>query len=183
MGEEHWQVISRGGRVISVTPQGLWEDAVSYFKWCGEQPIRAQKTLQSGKEAGKKVDIELKRPFTIEGFCLHAGITKRWLMDIKSMHGEQSEWYMIAEKIITVIYTQNLEGALVDLFNPIVISKILNLDKPKEDESRPVRVEIIDTGKNNLPTNEKDILDNLDFDMVEKFKDKLAEEHDKEHSA
>lgn len=184
---EHWEIINAGGRVVSATPEQLWQQGVDYFKWCDSNPIKAQKTMLSGKTQGQKVEVEYKRPYTIEGFCLHASISKRYIQDIQSMYGKDSEWYMVIQKIISVIYTQNLEGAIVELFNPIVVAKLLNLDKPQEDDSRSVRVEIIDTGKKILATSENEILSNLDYDMVDQFKNKLqeeqAKEHDKEHSA
>lgn len=179
--KEHWEVVNAGGTVISSTPKQLWEELVKYCKWCDATPIKEQKTMLSGKTQGQKVEIEYKRPYTVEGFCLHAGITKRWIADIEGMHGKDSEWYMVVSKIMSVIYTQNLEGAIVGMFNPIVVAKLLNLDKPQEEDSKTVRVEIIDTGKKILANSEAEILSNLDYDMVDKFKTKVQEEHDKEH--
>lgn len=183
MSNEHWKMIAAGGIVISVTPEGLWEQAIGYFQWCDNNPIKTNKTMLTGKTQGQKMEVEYKRPYTIDGFCLHAGITKRYLTDIKGMYGMESPWYMVAEKILSVIYTQNLEGAIVDLFNPMVISKILNIDKPQEEDQRAVRVEIIDTRKGELSTNENDIMNNLDFNVVQQFKNKLSEEQLKEQSA
>lgn len=180
MSNEHWKVISAGGRVISVTPEDLWQQAVDYFQWCDDNPITTKKTMLTGKTQGQKVEVDYKRPYTIDGFCLHASITKRWLEDLKGMYGIESIWYKVAEKIMSIIYTQNLEGAIVDLFNPLVISKILNLDKPRDDEGKTVKVEIVDTRKTELYTNENDILRNLDFNVVHDFKAKLSEEQLKE---
>lgn len=172
---EHWRVIAAGGVVISASPEGLWEQAVKYFQWCEDNPIKTKKTMQSGKTQGQKVEVEYNRPFTVDGFCLHAGITKRWLTDVKSLYGVDSQWFLIVEKIMSVIYTQNLEGAIVDLFNPIVISKILNLDKPQEDDARTVRVEIVDKGQGGLYSSEADVISNLDFEMVHKLQEKVSE--------
>lgn len=182
MSKEHWEIVAAGGIVIAITPEQLWNLAVEYFKWNKNNPIEYKETMKSGKTQGQKVTVEKQRPMTIRAFCLHAGIPERYLMDIKNMYGEQSEWYQVAEKIISIIFIDNLEGAIVDLYNPIVVSKILNLDKPQTDDSRPVRVEIIDSGKNNLPTTEQAIIDNLDFDTINRFENKLAEEQSKEHS-
>lgn len=177
---EHWRVIAAGGIVIALTPEQLWANAVKYFEWCENNPITAKKTMQTGKTQGQKMEMEYKRPYTIEAFCLQSGITKRFFEDIKGMYGVDSPWYHVAEKILSVIYTQNLEGAIVDLFNPIVISKILNLDKPSDDTLRTIRVEVVDTRKGDLATSENEILKNLDFNTIQEFKSKLSEEQMKE---
>lgn len=169
----HWKVINSGGRQIANTPEGLWESATEYFKWCDENPIKAKRTLTSGKTQGEKVEIEYKRPYSIKAFCLHAGISERWIVDIKDSHTKDSEWFLVVEKILYIIYTDNLEGAVVDLYNPIMVSKILNLDKADGDVDRPIRVEIINSTASTIPTSENDVISNLDFEKVEILKGKL----------
>lgn len=172
--DEHWKVINSGGRVISNTPKQLWEQAVDYFKWCDENPIKAKQTLKSGKEASKQMEVEYKRPYTIKAFCLHAGISERYITDIKNSHALDSEWVMVMEKILYIIYNQNLEGGLVNLYNPIMVSKVLNLDKEPGDNEKPPRVEIVEPeGKKSLANSENEVLKKLDFGKVEELKDKL----------
>ena len=170
---EHWMVVAAGVRELTNTPEQLWEAAISYFKWCDEHPIQAKKTVQSGKSAGDKVEVEFKRPYSIKGFCLHANISERYISDIKNSYVHTSEWYIIMEKILMIIYNQNLEGAIVDIYNPIIVSKILNLDKGSEDAPAPVREEIIDSEKSKLANSENDILEKLDFGKVEILQSKL----------
>jgi hypothetical protein len=178
--DEHWKVINSGSIVVSSTPQQLWEQAVDYFKWMDANPIITKRTHITGKTQGQKYEVEFKRPYSIESMCLHCGISKRWIEDIRQTHDKSSEYYIVLERILMVIYTQVLEGAVVDLYNPIMASKMLNLDKQNDDDNKTVRVEIIDTGKVGLPNSESQILEKLDSEKVNIVKDKSENptEHD-----
>lgn len=170
---EHWKVLSAGGRQVSNTPQELWEAAITYFKWCDDNPITAKRTLTSGKTQGEKITIEYKRPYSIKGMCLHCNISERYINDIKQTNQPESEWYVIMEKILMIIYTQNLEGAIVDLYNPIMVSKVLNMDQPSDDNNKPIRVEIVHAVSNELSNSENEVLKKLDFGKVEILKEKI----------
>lgn len=180
--DQHWKVVNGGATKISNTPEDLWQKAIDYFKWCDENPITAKRTLTGGKNAGDKKEVEFVRPYTIEGFCLHAGISKTYLKDIINTHDKSTQWHMVAEKISYIIYTQNLEGAIVDLYNPIMVSKVLNMDKGDKDDDKPVRVEIIDASETDkIPNSENEVLQNLDFEKVRLLKDK-TQNHEREKS-
>lgn len=172
---EHWKILALGGVEIASTPGQMWEQALAYFEFCDGNPIENKETLKTGKTQGQVANKEKRRPYTVKGLCLHLGISEQYLREMGQQHGTDSMWFKVAEKILSVIYVQNLEGAIVEDFNPQIISKVLNLDKPSEEDSKPVRVEIVDTRKRELPTDEKSILDNLDFNLVQSFKSKLSE--------
>lgn len=165
--EQHWMKVASGSQVINQTPEQLWQNAVDYFRWSDDNPIKAKRTLQSGKEAGQKVGVEFNRPYSIKALCLHIGVSEKWIRDISETHAKDSPWYITMERILMVIYTQNLEGAVVDLYNPVIISKILNLDTKQEVENQTVRVEIVNTGITSLPNSENEILEKLDFGKAE----------------
>lgn len=172
---EHWKVVASGGQIASNTPEQLWKQATDYFKWCDENPILAKRTLTSGKTQGDKVTVEFVRPYTIKGFCLHANISERYIKDISETHETQGEMYRVMEKILYIIYNQVLEGALVDIYNPIMASKLLNMDKGTEDQTKRTTVTIIDSISNTLQTSEGAVIANLDFDKVQIVKDKSEE--------
>jgi len=79
---------------------------------------------------------------------------------------------MIVEKIMYVIYNQNMEGAFVDLFNPIMVSKVLGLDKPEDTSGKITRVEIVDSVSGKLANSESEILQNLNQEKLQIVKDK-----------
>lgn len=173
---EHWKVIDAGDtdRPI-ISPSDMLERAFEYFRWMDGNPIENKDTLKSGKTQGASVMREKRRPYLVKGLCLHLGISERYLMEMGQMYGHESPWYKVADKLLNIIYVQNLEGAIVEDFNPTIISRLLNLDKPGEEESKPVRVEVIDTRQKELPTSENEILQNLNFDLVQTFRNKVAE--------
>jgi len=171
--DEHWKVINAGARQISNTPEQLWEQAVEYFKWVDEHPIKAKRMLTSGKTQGDMKEIEYKRPYSVKAFCLHCGISERYISDIKETRSKDSEWYLIMEKILMVIYTQNLEGALVDLYNPLMVSKVLNMDKESAEGNSVVKVEIVHSQRDSLANSESEVLKKLDFGKLEILKDKV----------
>lgn len=170
---EHWKVVASGGVMIANTPEQLWKQAETYFKWCDENPIKAKRTLTSGKTQGDKVTVEFVRPYTIKGFCLHANISERYIKDISETHAKDSEMYLVMEKILYIIYNQVLEGALVDLYNPVMASKLLNMDKDSGDETKRTTVTIIDSISTQLHSSEASVISNLDFDKVESLKAKI----------
>lgn len=170
--DQHWKKLINGATVISTTPEQLWQQAIEYFKWNDENPIKAKRTLTSGKTQGEKITVEFNRPYTVKAFCLHAGISERWINDIKESHDKSSDWYTVMERILTIIYTQILEGGLVDLYNPIMVSKVLNMDKQDGETDKPPRVEIVDSRQNTLSNSEDEVLKKLDFGKVEIIKEK-----------
>lgn len=161
MDEQHWQVLNNGAIVVSNTPEDLWLNAIRYFKWCSENPIIRKRTLSSGKEAGKKVNEENERPYSIKALCLHCGIEEDYLRDIRN--GDKTDpYYKVVSAIIYLIYTQNYENALVGIYNPIFAAKALNMDK-EEAPSSAVRVEIMG-GLPELSKSENEILEKLELE-------------------
>lgn len=182
--DTHWQIVNSGGIQTSLTPEQLWENATNYFRWCDNHPIKTKRTLTSGKTQGSKVEVEHTRPYTIEAMCLHCGISKKYIKDIQDSADDGNAFFMVVEKILSIIYTQNLEGGITDIYNPIMVSKVLNLDKTTNDgnESRAVKVEIVRSESNVLKTSEHDIIKNLDYSKVEILNSKIEEKEKSENS-
>lgn len=168
----HWQMVDRGSRVIINTPEQMWEAAKDYFKWCDDNPLKAKRTLTSGKTQGDKVEVEFVRPYTIKGFCLHANISEAYLNDIGNSTNKSSEEYLVLERILYVIHTQNVEGAVVDMYNPLMVTKLLNMDKGENDQPQTVKIEIVQSESRQLATSENEILKNLDFGKADLEKEK-----------
>ena len=43
MSTSHWQIVNNNRHVVSNTPQELWNNAVEYFKWNDENPIKTKR--------------------------------------------------------------------------------------------------------------------------------------------
>lgn len=178
---ELWRIVGNGGIKVYDNAEELWRKAEAYFEWCDSEPITSKRTIQSGKGVGTKVDIENVRPYSLKGLCLFCGINETWLKDIAGGTDKNSIWFLVVEKIMYVIYNQNVEGAYVDLFNPIMVSKILGLDKPEDNSGKITRVEIVDSLSGKLATSENEILKNLNYKKLESIKEK-SENLKKENS-
>lgn len=139
----HWEILNDGKIVISNTPESWWANAVEYFRWSDEHPIINKKTVMTGKEAGKKVCEELIRPYSLRGLCIHCGISEEYIIDIKHNKEKDSLYYKVLQRIEYVIHTQNLEHAMVGVFNPILTSKILSLDISDDTEQTAITVNIV----------------------------------------
>ncbi len=166
-------MIKSGGSQIVNTPEWLMEQAIAYFTWCEDNPIKTKRTISSGKAAGTTTTVEHTRLYNIKAFCVYAGISERYLKEISETNDKNSEYYKIVEKILSVIYSQNLEGAAADIFNPIIVSKVLNLDKEENKEKENnVKVEIVNSISSRLANSESEVLQNLDFEKVNLVIDK-----------
>lgn len=169
--EQHWEVIDRLSRErnrgveISMDEEGLWRSACNYFKWCDENPIQSSETVNSGNKAGSVIPNEKIRPYTIQGLCLHCGITKEYLNDIRNGRDKTSAYFHVVSTILYIIYTQNVENATVGIFNPIFTAKVLNIGE-KEDNTGTGGIKI--TVVSNLPElskSENEILEKLELEM------------------
>ena len=158
--QQHWEVLNSGAVVVSNTPEDLWLNAIKYFKWCSDNPIVRKRTLVSGKEAGKLVKEEQERPYSIKALCLHCGITEEYIRDIRSSEDKSNVYYQVVSKVLYLIYTQNLENATVGIYNPIFVSKVLNMEKD-DIPTKGITIEIMG-GLPELSTSENEILKKLE---------------------
>jgi hypothetical protein len=165
--DEHWKKVAMGGSVIVNTPEQLWKQAEGYFKWVDENPISINRTMANGKRAGETVLVYFKRPYTVKGFCLHANISERYIKDISETHEKQSEMYLVMEKILYIIYNEVLEGGLVDIYNPVMVTKLLKMDGEQGDDTKRTTVTIVDSISTKMHNSESSVIANLDFQKVE----------------
>ena len=160
--EHNWEVVNGGDIVISNTPKELWDGACRYFAWCDMNPIVRKITLRAGKEAGRKVEEETQRPYTIKGLCLHCGIMEEYLREMRNLADKANLYYIVASKIMYVIYDQHQTLATVGVYNPIFTAKVLNMDNEDVPVSA-IRIDIV-TGLPELSTSENEILEKLELE-------------------
>lgn len=170
MALQHWQIVNNNRTVVSNTPEMLWSNAVQYFQWCDDNPLETKITVTTGKEAGNHVKKIQPRPYSVKALCLHCNVLEEYIRDLRASGTNAGEWYHVVSKILYIIYTQNLEYAITDTFNPIMISKVLNMEKD-DVPSGGVTVKIITqdpyTGNRipELSSTENDILKKLELEI------------------
>lgn len=153
---QHWSVIANGCEVFGTTPKDLWESALLYFQWCDSSPLYKPDLLRAGAEAGTVVYIPIPRPYTVSGLCLHTGITRDYLFDI-AKNRDALDWYMVATKIIEIIYTQKLEYSLAGIFSTAIAIKDLGIGNSNIDNngSPVINIEVVEAPK--LLVDERDV--------------------------
>ncbi len=139
-GSELWRIVHNNRNVTSNTAEQLWENAVRYFQWNDANPRTKKVTLTSGKEAGTKVTVENRRPYSVKALCLHCNIDEDYIKDIRSSANKNDEYYVVVTKILYIIYTDNLEGAMLDEYNPIFTAKVLNMEKEADNGSGNITI-------------------------------------------
>jgi hypothetical protein len=134
----HWVVRSSE---IGDTPETLWEAARKYFIWCENNPIYKEEMI---RQTGEIVSAICPRPFNLPALCIHCGITPAFINDM-ARNPKAGNYYFVAQRILQVIYSQNLEYAMVGIFNPVIAAKKLNLGTQDEQGKTPatVNVEVI----------------------------------------
>lgn len=160
---EHWEVINAGSVKVSNTPEELWENAIAYLTWCKENPITFKRTLTSGKEAGKQVEIEAPRALHMTALCLHCGISVEYFNDLL-MSKDGSLYSIVASRIDAVMQSYNLEMAIVEVFNPIIVSKMIDFGASKADNNKPISVTILE-GTPKLANSESEIIKQLEDEI------------------
>ncbi len=100
--------------------QDLWEVACEYFEWCFNNPVIEERYDRKGISQ----TVDLPRAFTVDGFLVFAGLSKRkW--DKYCYEDSISEF--IAGNILAIIRNQKFENAAVRKMDPAIIAKELGL--------------------------------------------------------
>lgn len=162
--KQHWEVLDAGEIEILDTPEWLWNKAKEYFGWCDDNPIISKKTMETGKNAGNKIINEHQRPYTLRGMCIHSGLTTEYFKDVRNINDPGSLVYKVVSRILYIIYVQNLELATVGIYNPVMISKLLNLEKD-DTPSSPIKIEFVQ-GLPALANSENEILEKLNLEKA-----------------
>lgn len=158
----HWEMVDAGLMKEIKTPEDIWHNAKTYFKWCDETPITQKKPVMVGKEAGKSVTVETIRPYSIKALCLHCGIDEEYIKDIRASKAKDSLWYIVISKILYIIYVQNYELAQVDVFNAGFTAKVLSLDK-EDTPNQAIQVTVVQ-GLPSISNSENEILEKLELE-------------------
>lgn len=106
----------------------------SYKKWALENPIKKPEMMKSGKLQGEQIDILIPRPWSIEDFCIHAGMTSVTWRDWR----KTNRYPTILPRIDDEILNQQANGATVDMYNHAIVAKRLGMVDKKEVEVNDV---------------------------------------------
>lgn len=129
-----------GGRPLSFpTPKDFEIACNSYFKWADETPWIKNDVVRGGDLAGTPLKIPTQRPYTLIALCQHIGITKTCFKDYET----KTDYSYLATQIRDKIENQQVEGALVGLFNANLTARLQGLADKKQHEGGDVNKPII----------------------------------------
>lgn len=113
-----------GGRPrVFATPKVMLEAMELYVRWATNNPIQSQQLAD-----GKLVTLPLRRPITLEGYCLFCGVTSGYLRDFRKTIAPKEPGFTAVMNTIEEYITGDLfEGAAAGQFNANLISKKLGL--------------------------------------------------------
>lgn len=112
--------------------EALWSACVDYFDWVEENPLYSTEVMKFQGEA-TLVRVPKLRAMTIQGLCLHIGITtETWGQYRKADH----DFSDITKQVDMIIRTQKFEGAAADLFNASIIARDLGLSEKLHAETK-----------------------------------------------
>ncbi len=157
LSKSHWQRLADGDVVAPETPEDFWRSAVSYFSWCDNNPLGTRESSYGSHGGLKSVfKREFARPYTLTGLCIHCGVSEKWINEIRVNMNPESLWYQVIEKVIYVIYTQNVEYSIVGMFNKDLSSKQIESLKPQQDDA-PIRIEVVSSKSMKIASNESEV--------------------------
>lgn len=100
------------------TPEQLWDRFTAY-----QAEVTEVSKVVSVVAKGEIVSLPKERPLTIIGFCVYANISKSTFYEYK----DKAEFSDIHTRIREIIEADQTEGAMLDVYNPAVTSRLLGL--------------------------------------------------------
>lgn len=131
----HWMIKSQAS---GSTPESLYEDAKQYFMWCEANPIKVPQIVV---QTGAQTMVHKTRPYNLPALCVHCGVTVGYINDMSRKPAAQ-EWYQVAQWILAVIYSQNLEYSMVGVFNANITKAKLGLGNREDEIKAPAVIEM-----------------------------------------
>ena len=155
--ESLWEYVFSNKYVLAQDANDLWITMASYFKWCDNNPLEVPFLIRSGLNAGTTKYMKSPQPYSLDGLCLFCGISIQYLRFIAN--GKDEALKAVAERALMIVRTQNLNWAMVGVFNPIIASKLNNLGTSDfgNDEDSSVNITVLGQGAPPLLSNENEI--------------------------
>lgn len=106
------------GRPLLYTPEALETKFEEYIKYTNDNPLKKDVPSKIGP-----MTLEVKRPTTIVGFCVFAGIGRKTLLEYEG----KDEFVNIITRVRETIEADQLEGAIASIYDSSIVSRVLRL--------------------------------------------------------
>jgi len=114
------------------TPEQLALNALEYFEYCQNNPIKSNQLITGGNKGGEVIQVDKPRMFTIEGLCLSMGVNTKYLYDLIDQVKDKTDIDSIRYShtfnlIRETVRTQRFEYSAVREFDGAFIAKLEGL--------------------------------------------------------
>lgn len=104
-----------------------WKEVfIAYLEDRAEKKWYKNEAVKSGNNAGEIIKIPNDVPLSIESFCVFANISKQTFYNYESAEGYQ-EYFEVTTRIREVIESDQLDGAMLGVYNPNIVARKLGL--------------------------------------------------------
>lgn len=138
-GNQLWQLRTSQGRdTLFADGDALWAEAIKYFAWCDNNPwLRPELVKFQG--VADEYSVPLGRPYSIGGLCIFLDVSETFITNCRRNLLEKKEnradtfteanqsLLDCIERIQNIVRTQNVEGAMLDVFNANFTARIHGL--------------------------------------------------------
>ncbi len=118
-----------GRPLVFESPDELFNLACEYFEWVDANPFKKAIVYQGAVSNDTE---KLQRPYTLNAFCIHAGMTE----DTYRNYKKKEDFFEVTKTVDSIIYNQKFEGATFGVFNPNIIARDLGLADKREVEEK-----------------------------------------------
>lgn len=136
-GNKFWQLRTKIGRdKLFNEPDALLQAAYEYFTECDKSPwMRPELVKHQGTAV--EYEISLGRPYSMNGLTIYLGVSGSYFrsfkaniqtkVDAKRATDVEIQLLETANLIEEICYTQNVEGALVRVFDAGLLARVRNI--------------------------------------------------------
>ncbi|QZI90980.1 putative DNA-packaging protein [Vibrio phage PS34B.2] len=133
MAKELWEIMKGPGQPPCFnSPEEMWERAIEYFKWCGNNVILEDKIFKmkdpTGGDSLEHDYVMHKRPMTVAGLCIFLNIDRTTWYNYK----KNPQYFNITKAIDETMFEQKFSGAATGQFNANIIARDLGLTDKQE---------------------------------------------------
>jgi hypothetical protein len=119
----------KGRKLKYKSPAEFLEKVYEYFNSRDKNPRYKKDVIRSGDNAGMIINIPLEQPYTIEGMCVFLKIDRS---TFSGLYCQRKEFIPVTTHAREVIEADQLEGAIMGIYNPNIIARKLGLADKKE---------------------------------------------------
>ena len=131
---EYYRLRKFDGRPKQFTPDGFLKACYGYFKWCTGNPVITQDFIKSGDRAGEIVKMEISRPYSIEGLCVHIGIVSDTFQNYSKAAGYEG-FFAICAHVREIIRQNQITGGMAGVYNASLTARINGLAEKNVNEN------------------------------------------------